>query len=151
MFRYFENFIVPTARDTPGDPPAGLLRFYWFFVSQAKGLFLALFAASILVAVVDASIPVFMGRLVKLVTSTPADALYVNGSRLIFGLIGLVLLIKPIVMTVQAVILNQAIAPGMTNMVRWQSHWHVVRQTLSFFQNDFAGRIGSRVLEIGHT
>jgi len=39
----------------------------------------------------------------------------------------------------------------MTNMVRWQSHWHVVRQTLSFFQNDFAGRIGSRVLEIGHT
>jgi ATP-binding cassette subfamily B multidrug efflux pump len=151
MFRYFENFILPTARDTPGNPPEGLLRFYWFFVRQAKGLFLALFLASILVAIVDAAIPVFMGRLVKLVTTSKSESLFANGSFLIFGLIGLVLVVKPIVMTIQSLILNQAIAPGMTNMVRWQSHWHVVRQTLSFFQNDFAGRIGSRVLEIGHT
>ncbi len=151
MFKYFENFIVPTARDTPGNPPAGLLRFYWFFVRQAKGLFVALFLASILVAIVDAAIPVFMGRLVRLVSSTPAPAVFTNGNTLIFSLIALVLIAKPIVMTVQSLILNQAIAPGMTNMVRWQSHWHVVRQTLSFFQNDFAGRIGSRVLEIGHT
>ncbi len=151
MFRYFENFIIPTARDTPGDPPSGLINFYWFFVRQAKGLFIALFLASILVAVVDAAIPVLMGRLVRLVSANHADVLFANGSILIFGLIGLVLIIKPIVMTIQSVILNQAIAPGMTNMVRWQSHWHVVRQTLTFFQNDFAGRIGSRVLEIGHT
>jgi len=151
MFRYFENFIIPTARETPGDPPDGLFRFYWFFVRQAKGLFIALFLVSILVAVVDASIPVFMGRLVRLVSSTPSDVLFANGRIIIFGLIGLVLIIKPIVMTMQTLILNQAIAPGMTNMVRWQSHWHVVRQTLTFFQNDFAGRIGSRVLEIGHT
>ena len=151
MFSYFENFIVPTARETPGDPPSGLIPFYWFFVRQAKGLFIALFVASIFVAVVDAAIPVFMGRLVRLVSANRADVLFANGSTIIFGLIGLVLIIKPIVMTVQSVILNQAIAPGMTNMVRWQSHWHVVRQTLTFFQNDFAGRIGSRVLEIGHT
>src|SRR5665213_847693 len=123
MFRYFENFIIPTARGTPGDPPAGIFRFYWFFVRQAKGLFIALFLVSILVAVVDASIPVFMGRLVRLVSSTPSDVLFANGSVIIFGLIGLVLVIKPIVMTMQTLILNQAIAPGMTNMVRWQSHW----------------------------
>ena len=151
MFRLFENFIIPTARDTPGDPPEGLLAFYWFFVRQAKGLFIALFLASILVAVVDAAIPVFMGRIVKLVTTSQAEAVFVNGRTLIYTMIALVLVIKPVVMTIQNLVLNQAIAPGMTNMVRWQSHWHVVRQTLSFFQNDFAGRIGSRVLEIGHT
>ncbi len=151
MFGYFENFILPTARDTPGNPPEGLIAFYWFFVRQAKWLFVALFFASILVAVVDSAIPVFMGRLVKLVTSTAPEALFSQGETVIYWLIGLVLVIKPVVMTLQSLILNQAIAPGMTNMVRWQSHWHVVRQTLSFFQNDFAGRIGSRVLEIGHT
>jgi len=151
MFRYFENFIVPTARDTPGNPPEGLLAFYWFFVRQAKWLFVALFVASILVAVVDAAIPVFMGKLVKIVTTNTADSLYTNGGTIIYWLLGLVLVIKPIVMTIQSLILNQSIAPGLTNMVRWQSHWHVVRQTLAFFQNDFAGRIGSRVLEIGHT
>ena len=44
---------------------------------------------------------------------------------------------------------NQAINPGFTNLVRWQNHWHVVRQSWSFFQNDFAGRIANRVMQTG--
>ena len=37
--------------------------------------------------------------------------------------------------------------PGVTSLIRWQSHWHVVRQNLPFFQNDFAGRIANRVMQ----
>lgn len=151
MLRFFETIIVPTARETPGNPPEGLLRFYWFFVRQAKGLFIALIFASLLVALADAAIPVFMGKLVKVLTATTPDRVFADGASLIFGLILLVLVIRPLVTALQGLVLNQAIAPGVTNMVRWQSHWHVIRQNLSFFQNDFAGRIGSRVLEIGHT
>jgi ATP-binding cassette subfamily B multidrug efflux pump len=151
MLRFLETLVVPTARETPGNPPSGLLRFYWFFVRQAKYLFLALFVSSFFVALVDAAIPVLMGRLVKAVTSATPDTLATAASHLIFGLVVLVLAIKPAVMLVQGLIVNQMIAPGVTNMVRWQSHWHVVRQNISFFQNDFAGRIGSRVLEVGHT
>ncbi|HUH84161.1 MAG TPA: ABC transporter ATP-binding protein, partial [Stellaceae bacterium] len=44
---------------------------------------------------------------------------------------------------------NQAINPGFTNLVRWQNHWHVVRQSWTFFQNDFAGRIANRVMQTG--
>ena len=36
---------------------------------------------------------------------------------------------------------NNAVVPGVTSLIRWQSHWHVVRQSWPFFQNDFAGRI----------
>ncbi|MDQ0423548.1 ATP-binding cassette subfamily B multidrug efflux pump [Peteryoungia aggregata LMG 23059] len=151
MLRFFETIIVPTARETPGNPPEGLLSFYWFFVRQAKGLFIALIFASLLVAIADAAIPVFMGKLVKVLTTTPPDRVFSEGAGLIFGLILLVLVIRPLVTLLQGLVLNQAIAPGVTNMVRWQSHWHVIRQNISFFQNDFAGRIGSRVLEIGHT
>jgi ATP-binding cassette subfamily B multidrug efflux pump len=151
MLHYFENLIRPTARGTPGNPPEGLLAFYWFFVRQAIWPLLALFVASVLVAIVDAAVPVFMGRLVKAITLSTPDTLFASGNNVLWWLVGLVLVVRPIVMTMQSVILNQAIAPGMTNLVRWQSHWHVVRQTLTFFQNDFAGRIGSRVLEVGHT
>jgi ATP-binding cassette subfamily B multidrug efflux pump len=151
MLRFFETIIVPTARETPGNPPEGLLNFYWFFVRQAKGLFIALIFASLFVALADAAIPVFMGKLVKVLTSSTPDQVFADGATLIFGLIVLVLVIRPLVTALQGLVLNQAIAPGVTNMVRWQSHWHVIRQNLSFFQNDFAGRIGSRVLEIGHT
>mgnify|MGYP002775010689 CR=1 FL=1 len=152
MLRFFETIIVPTARETPGNPPNSILKFYWFFVRQAKGLFFSLFVVSCLVAVIDAIIPVFMGRLVKAVTSSTPGTLFASGGEhLLIGLVLLVVIIKPTVMTLQGLVLNQSIAPGVTNMVRWQSHWHVVRQNISFFQNDFAGRIGSRVLEIGHT
>jgi ATP-binding cassette subfamily B multidrug efflux pump len=151
MLRFFETIVVPTARETPGNPPEGLLSFYWFFVRQAKGLFIALIFASLFVALADAAIPVFMGKLVKVLTASTPERVFADGAWLIFGLIVLVLVIRPLVTALQGLVLNQAIAPGVTNMVRWQSHWHVIRQNLSFFQNDFAGRIGSRVLEIGHT
>ena len=47
------------------------------------------------------------------------------------------------------VLINQIVNPGLSNMVRWQNHWHVVRQSWTFFQNDFAGRIANRVLQTG--
>ncbi|MGZ5118031.1 MAG: ABC transporter ATP-binding protein, partial [Burkholderiales bacterium] len=42
---------------------------------------------------------------------------------------------------------QNALLPGVTSLIRWQSHWHVIRQNLPFFQNDFAGRIASRVMQ----
>ena len=47
------------------------------------------------------------------------------------------------------VIVNQIINPSFTNLIRWQNHWHVVRQSWTFFQNDFAGRIANRVMQTG--
>ena len=59
------------------------------------------------------------------------------------------LVARPAGMLLLNLVTNQAIAPGMTNLIRWQSHWHVVRQSWTFFQNDFAGRIANRVMQVG--
>jgi ATP-binding cassette subfamily B multidrug efflux pump len=62
----------------------------------------------------------------------------------------LVLLVaRPLALTAQNLIANQAIAANVGNLIRWQSHWHVVRQSWAFFQNDFAGRIASKVMQTG--
>src|SRR6267142_930565 len=57
------------------------------------------------------------------------------------------LVARPIALLFQNLVTNQAIAPGLTNLIRWQSHWHVVRQSWTFFQNDFAGRIANRIMQ----
>src|SRR2546425_11049184 len=44
---------------------------------------------------------------------------------------------------------NQAISANVSNRIRWQNHWHVVRQSWAFFQNDFAGRIANKVMQTG--
>jgi len=59
------------------------------------------------------------------------------------------LLLRPAALLLQNAITNQALVPGLSNLIRWQSHWHVVRQSWSFFQNDFAGRIANRVMQTG--
>ena len=54
-------------------PPASLLAFLWHFARQAKGLFVALFVVEMFVALTDSAVPWFMGRIVTLVTTVPAD------------------------------------------------------------------------------
>ena len=59
------------------------------------------------------------------------------------------LVLRPLALTAQNLMANQAIAANVANMIRWQNHWHVVRQSWAFFQNDFAGRIANRVMQTG--
>jgi ATP-binding cassette, subfamily B, multidrug efflux pump len=65
------------------------------------------------------------------------------------GMAAVLLVARPAALLLQALVTNQAIAPALPNLVRWQNHWHVVRQSWSFFQNDFAGRIAQRVMQTG--
>src|ERR1019366_7119718 len=65
------------------------------------------------------------------------------------GMAVVMLVIRPSAHAVQALITNQSLAPGLSNLIRWQNHWHVVRQSWTFFQNDFAGRIANRVMQTG--
>ncbi len=149
MFRLFERRLKPTELPEGVTPPAGLIAFYWHFASQAKGLFISLFAAGFVVALLDITIPVFIGRIVTLVTTTkPADLLAENWP-LLAVMAGVLLMLRPAVLVTQHLLMNQAIAANVSNRIRWQNHWHVVRQSWAFFQNDFAGRIATRVMQTG--
>ncbi len=74
MFRFFESIVAPTRLTDVVQPPSDLLRFYWHFARQAKALFAALFVVGFCVALLDASIPWFIGRLVRAITSVPREA-----------------------------------------------------------------------------
>ncbi|MGH8150231.1 MAG: ABC transporter ATP-binding protein [Steroidobacteraceae bacterium] len=149
MLTWFERLFEPTAR-APSEPPSrGLAAFYWHYLGQVRWLIAALFATGLAVAILDLTIPLFIGRVVTLVSTVRADRLFHEaGSELL--LMALILLVaRPVALFAQYVVTNQIIHPGVTNMIRWQSHWHVVRQSWTFFQNDFAGRIANRVIQTG--
>ena len=149
LFRFFESLLEPTAIPPQGTPPAGLAAFYWHYARQARGLVVALFVAGFIVALIDTTIPVFVGRVITLVSSREPGALLSDSWPPLLGMAFVVLVARPLAMLLQNMITNQAIIPGLSNLIRWQSHWHVVRQSWSFFQNDFAGRIAQRVMQTG--
>ena len=157
MLRRAEALLDPTARQpevppTPASSPgasSGLWAFYWHFIRQGRWLVVALFIFGGLIAMLDVTIPAFIGRVVGLVsTHAPANFLRDTWPQLLI-MAGTLLLLRPLVFLGHVVLINQIVNPGLSNMIRWQNHWHVVRQSWTFFQNDFAGRIANRVLQTG--
>src|SRR5262249_32746130 len=149
MFSLFERSLMPTRLPERPEPPGGLLAFYWHFARQAKGLFIALFVIELFVALLDTAIPWFIGRVVTLVTSVAPDRFLADAWPWLAAMAFVVLLARPGIVLARYLVTNQAIAGPFTNLIRWQSHWHVVRQSWAFFQNDFAGRISNRVMQTG--
>jgi ATP-binding cassette, subfamily B, multidrug efflux pump len=149
MFTLFERLLRPTDTPEQVEPPPGFVAFFWHFARQAKGLFAALFAAGFVVAMLDSTIPVFMGRIVTLITESPPDELFARFWPHLAGMAVVLLIARPIALSAQNLIANQAIAANVSNRIRWQNHWYVVRQSWAFFQNDFAGRIANRVMQTG--
>jgi len=149
MFSLFERYLKPTAVPEQPEPPDGLIAFLWHFARQAKWLFVGLFVVEFFVALTDSAVPWFMGRIVTLVTSIPPHRFLGETWPWLVGMAVVVLVARPLVGLTRYLITNQAIAAPFTGLIRWQAHFHVVRQSWAFFQNDFAGRISNRVMQTG--
>jgi ATP-binding cassette, subfamily B, multidrug efflux pump len=149
VLRRLETIIDATRTPEPLTPPDRFWPFMWHFIRQAKWLFVMLLLLSILVSLVEVTIPWLIGHLVQhLADETPQSFMAAAGTTLI--LLGvMILIVRPAVYILQRAVNNQAIIPPFTTLVRWQAHWHVVRQSITFFQNDFAGRIANRVMQVG--
>ena len=160
-FRLFERAIDPVA--PPGTraaawlgvpvpeapPPRSLLGFYWYFARQARALFLMLFGAGLVVALLDLLIPVFVGRVIGLLEAHGPERIWAEAGGTLAGMAAILLVCRPLAILAQNLVTQQAIIPAVTGMIRWQSHWQVIRQGWSFFQEDFAGRIANRVMQAG--
>ena len=150
LFRRFESRIQATATPPPETPPPGLLAFYWHFVRQARGLFAAMLLSCLLVALSDTVLPVLLGRLVALMSASDRAAALAQAGPMLLAMLVFMLVLRPLILLLDSLLRFNAVMPGFTSLVRWQNHWHVVRQSWPFFQDDFAGRIANRVMQTGN-
>ena len=149
MFAYFEQLIDATRLAEDRRPPARLAAFYWYFVRQIKGVLGAALAVGFALAVLDVLIPVFLGMVVDAMASTEPERLWAEHWPLFTAMALVILVLRPAVGMIDNLIVWQTILPSFTNLVRWQTHWYVLRHSWSYFQSDFAGRIANKVMETG--
>lgn len=148
MLRYFEHLIDPFVPEE-NDPPTGLLAFYRHFLMPVWPYVVALMAAGLAVSLAEVAIYSYVGRLVDLMTSgQPGNFIAEHGWQLA-GMALVVIVLRPLVNAVQTVLSNQTLPPALTARVRWLNHLHVVGQSYSFFQNDFSGRIVTKIVQTG--
>ena len=148
MFRFFENLVDPYTSYTETDTPPTKL---WPFLREYARPFAAVFWVTGLFSVIIAAIEIwllaYMGRVVDLLdNTTPADFFADHGLELL-AVAAFILLLRPILQATQVALLNNTIVPNFGTIVRWRAHRHVLRQSVGWFENDFAGRIANRIMQ----
>ncbi|ABV95223.1 ATPase [Dinoroseobacter shibae DFL 12 = DSM 16493] len=148
MFRFFERLVDPYVAYPETDcPPTRLWPFMLSWSRPFRGLFVVAGVMSLLVAAVEIALIYYMGRVVDLLsTSSPATVWADHGTELIFVAL-FILLFRPALQALDVLLLNNAILPNYGTLFRWRAHRQVLRQSVGWFENDFAGRIANRIMQ----
>ncbi len=149
MFRWFENLIDAFKEPREGMPPASVGRFYAFYLRQVWPVFAAVILIGFGVAIVEVALFGFIGRIVDMAKAAPGPAFFQQHGRELLWMAAVTLILRPLLNSAHDLLVNQAIVPSLTNRIRWQNHRYVIRQSLAFFQNDYAGRIANRIMQTG--
>ncbi len=148
MFRYFENLVDPYVDYPESDsPPQTLSAFLWAYMVPFRGVFIWCAIGASIIAAVEVGLVAYLGRLVNILGRDAPSEVWANHG-VEFILMGLaMLLLRPVVYLGHTMLLNQTILPNLGTLVRWRAHRHVLRQSVGWFENDFAGRISNRVMQ----
>jgi len=140
---------VALAKDT--QPPKGVTRFTFYFIKQFKAAFALRMVLVAVGSVADAMMPIFVGLVVGMLATTPPGQIFELHWQTFAWMILVIAVIRPLTFLLDTLIRNHSIVPNLVDIVRWQSHWHVIRQSWSYFQNDFAGRIANKIMQAGES
>ena len=147
MFRYFENLVDPYGPYSDSDvPPQTLWLFLKDYARPFKKVFVWTAILSVVVAAIELWLISYMGRVVDIMSGSPQQVWENHGTELILMAV-FVLTLRPILQALDVMLLNNAILPNFGTLIRWRSHKHVLRQSVGWFENDFAGRIANRIMQ----
>jgi len=150
VYRYFEKLIDPLDDQPPVQPPTGALAFFNFYLKPIRGVLLVTLVLAGIAAASELFVYVYLGRLLDWMTSSSPSAFMQTHGWALVWMVVVIALVRPLSMLASRAMINLAIAPGLSNAVRWQNHRYVLRQSMVFYQNDFAGRISQKVMQTGH-
>ncbi|WP_377509956.1 ABC transporter ATP-binding protein [Octadecabacter sp. R77987] len=148
MFRFFEQLVDPYEPYEEIDtPPTRLWPFLMGYARPFKRVFWAAGIMSVVVAAVEVWLIFYMGRLVDLMGQAEPGAVWALHGFELFLVALFILLLRPVFQMLDVGLLNNSIIPNFGTIVRWRAHRHVLRQSVGWFEDDFAGRIANRIMQ----
>lgn len=148
MLRYFENLVDPyTPYKETDTPPTRLLPFLLAYSTPFKRIFWITGGMSIVVAAVEVWLIAYMGALVDKMGEADRASFWGDQGVELLMVALFILLVRPAIQIYQVALLNNAILPNFGTLVRWRAHRQVLRQSVGWFEDDFAGRIANRIMQ----
>ena len=144
-----ERWIDPLAPAAVEQPPGALMETYRFFLQPVRWLIITTLVVSLVASTTELAMFAFLGSLVdRMAASTPER--FVRDNLWLLAAMGFIILVaRPIFVIWSRGLVNLSITPSLSALVRWRTYRYVLRQSLGFFQDDYAGRISQKVMQTG--
>ncbi|MEQ6289837.1 ABC transporter ATP-binding protein [Vogesella sp. GCM10023246] len=146
MFSWFERRIDPYPDTPPAQPPAGFLAFVWSATDGLRGLILAMTVCTAIIGAFEALLFSMLGSIVDWLSHVQPDQLWAKEKHNLLLLAG-ILLASPLLIALQALCKYQGLAGNFPMRLRWHYHRHLLGQSMSFYQDEFAGRVSAKVMQ----
>ena len=151
VFRWFETRIDPFPTPIPSQPPKKLTAFVWHYLGPVKWAFALLTGITIVASVIEVAMMAFVGTVIDMMKEAPSPAVFwERNTWILLGMAFVTAIVRPVVSLLADLIKQQMIVPAFQGRIRWLAHRYVLRQSLSFFQNDFGGRLATRVVQLAN-
>ena len=148
VFKVFETLVDPYVEYPEDDtPPRRLGPFLRVYARPFRKVFVVTGLASITVAFVEIGLLWYLGRVVDLLESAGMQGFWAAHGWELLAVAVFLLLIRPALQVLDVGLINNAILPNFGTLIRWRAHRHVLRQSVGWFENDFAGRIANRIMQ----
>ncbi|MDJ0613109.1 MAG: ABC transporter ATP-binding protein [Rhizobiaceae bacterium] len=147
MFAYFENLVNPYPDDVPKQAPDSLLAFYWHYTKPVWKILVLNTLAVIVLSLVEVSLFAFLGNVVDWLTSANRETFLSDEGWKLAGMAIVAVIIIPLLGLLHSLIQLQGLMGNYGMIVRWRMHRYLLRQSLGFFADEFAGRVATKVMQ----
>jgi ATP-binding cassette subfamily B multidrug efflux pump len=147
MFGWFEKRLDPFPAATPVTPPGKLLPFIWHYVKPAGPWLLLLGLMSMGIAVAEVMLYQFLGNIVDWLSTANRDTFLADEGWRLFWMAGIVLVALPVMGAIHTMTMHQTLAGNFGMIARWKMHRFLLRHSMNFFANEFAGRVSTKVMQ----
>ena len=147
MFAFFERLIEPFPHETPKQPPQGIWAFCRHYTRGSEPYLILMALLTAAIAVAEVMLFGFMGELVDwLVQKSPETLFQDEGDRLL-SMAFVIVVVLPVLVLLHGLVVHQTLLGNYPMAIRWQAHRYLLRQSVSFYGNDFAGRVATKVMQ----
>jgi ATP-binding cassette subfamily B multidrug efflux pump len=147
MFDWFERRLNPYPSEEPVAPPKGLFAFCWHYSKPAAGWLALMAFLTALIAVGEVALFQFLGDIVDWLTNADKATFLQNEGHKLIWMGALVLIGLPLIAGLDSLIMHQMMLGNYPMIARWQMHRFLLRHSMTFFANEFAGRVATKVMQ----
>ncbi|KYN87849.1 multidrug ABC transporter ATP-binding protein [Vibrio cidicii] len=147
MFRWFEKLTTPFPMQEPTQPPKSLFAFCRHYTKGFEKPLVIMSLLSACVAIAEVTLIRYMGQLVDILGSQSRETFWTDQTETLCTMALLVCVVMPCLAFFHSMIMHQTLLGNYPMSIRWLVHRYLLKQSVGFFQRDFAGRVATKVMQ----